>query len=68
MNKLAERLKHVRKEKGLSQNALAKLLNVTQPAVAKWESGTREPSLDDLISLANVLGETTDFLLGRKDF
>lgn len=68
MNKLAEQLKRVRNEKGLSQKALAKLLNVTQPAVAKWESGTREPSLDDLIRIADILGETIDFLLGRKDF
>lgn len=68
MNKLAEQLKRVRNEKGLSQKALAKLLNVTQPAVAKWESGTREPSLDDLIKIADILGETIDFLLGRKDF
>lgn len=68
MNKLAERLKTIRKAKGLSQKDLSRLLNVSQPAIAKWESGSREPCLDDLIKLADILGESTDFLLGRKDF
>lgn len=67
MNKLAERLKYLRNEKGLSQKELANLLNVSQPAIAKWEAGTREPSLNDLIALADVFNETTDFLLGRKE-
>lgn len=68
MNKLAERLKQTRKVKGLSQKEMAKLINVSQSTIAKWESGTREPSLDDLILLANILGESTDFLLGRSDY
>ena len=68
MNKLAERLKQTRKVKGLSQKEMAKLINVSQSTIAKWESGTREPSLDDLILLANLLGESTDFLLGRSDY
>lgn len=35
----AERLKQIRKEKGLSQEDLAELLDVSRQAVSKWEQG-----------------------------
>ena len=38
-----ERLKELRKEKGLTQNDLAKVLNVTQDSISLWEKNKRLP-------------------------
>ena len=54
-------------EKGLSQQELAQIFNVTQSTVAKWESGDREPNFSILIELANYFEVSTDMLLGLKD-
>ena len=67
MNKFNEVLKELRIEKGLSQQQFAQELNVTQPAVAKWESGERIPSLDLLIDIRNYFGCTLDYLVGLED-
>lgn len=59
------RLKELRITKGYSQERLAKTLNVSRSTVAMWE--TRKNSIDDdmLIRLADLLGCSTDYLLGR---
>nr|WP_297280253.1 helix-turn-helix domain-containing protein [uncultured Butyricicoccus sp.] len=57
----------LRKEHGLSQQALANLLNVNQTAVSQWERGATIPSatvMNDLCKLWNV---TPDYLLGISD-
>jgi DNA-binding XRE family transcriptional regulator len=66
-NKFNEKLKELRKEIQLLQKQLASDLGVTQVCVAKWETGTREPSLDMLIKLAKYFNVTTDYLLGLED-
>ena len=68
MNKIASRLKYLRELKGMSQNDLAKALNVTQSTIAKWETGAREPNADNIIKIAKIFNETTDFLLGANDY
>ena len=53
----SEKLQILRKNKGLTQEALADKLNVSRQAVAKWESGQAYPDLDELIEFrleANV--------------
>ena len=57
-------LKECRKAKGMSQATLSRLLGVTQQAVGKWETGRSNPDPDMLVRLAEVLGTTTDYLLG----
>lgn len=49
-------IKEYRTRKGLSQDALAKLMGTTQAAVAMWETGARMPRADKLPKLAEVLG------------
>lgn len=66
-NTFYKQLKEMREEKGFSQRKLASELEVTQACIAKWETGNREPSLDDLIKIARYFGVTTDFLLGLED-
>lgn len=63
-NRFAETLKAVRTSAGLNQLALAKLLGIAQPAVARYESGVREPDLDDLMTIAEKLNTTPNDLLG----
>ncbi len=63
-NRFAANLKALRTGAGLNQHALAKLLGIAQPAVARYESGVREPDLDDLMSIADKLNTTPNDLLG----
>ena len=44
-----------RKERGLSQAELAKLVGTTQSAIARLESGGRPPRIDTLLRIANAL-------------
>lgn len=63
-----DNLKEIRSKKALSQDDLAKQLFVSRQTVSRWESGDRSPDLDTLIKLANVLGVSTDELLGAGSF
>ena len=60
----SERLKMLRKEKGLSQQELADMLCVVRQTVSKWEKGLSLPDADMLIKLANALGISVNELLG----
>lgn len=62
-----ERLKLLREEKGLSQKALGKLLNLSQSAIAYYETGDKEPTQETLHRLADYFGVSVDYLLGRTD-
>ena len=56
-----------RKAKGLTQEQLAKLLGVTQGAVAQWENGLTHPAFNMLPRLAAALGVTVDELIGKEE-
>lgn len=58
-----ENLKNLRKSKGLSQTALAKLLGVDQRTVSAWENGVCEPSFELLARLCEIFEETFDGIL-----
>jgi transcriptional regulator with XRE-family HTH domain len=55
-----------RKAKGMTQEQLAKLLGVTQGAVAQWENGLTHPAFNMLPRLAAALGVTVDELIGKE--
>lgn len=57
------RIQQLRKEKGLSQEALAEALHVSRQAVSKWENGLAEPEVDKIILMSDFFGVTTDYLL-----
>ena len=61
------RIKHQRKEKNLSQRALANLIGASNKAVNFWETGKVEPSAKFICALADVFECTADYLLGRED-
>ena len=58
-----ERLKQLRKEKGLKQVTLAESLGVSKGTVAMWETGKREPSLEKVGEISDLLGVSTDYLI-----
>ena len=59
----AETLKKMRIEKGLSQQALADVMLVTRPTVARWETGIRLPDAVMISRLAEVLNVNVQLLL-----
>ena len=59
MNKIRE----LRKEKKLSQKELGELIHVAPNTIAGYESGIREPNLEKLQKLADVLGVTVDEII-----
>lgn len=61
------RLKELRTEKGLKQDEMAKMLDVTTNHYQKIEYGKVNISISALDLLANLFGVTTDYLLGRSD-
>jgi transcriptional regulator with XRE-family HTH domain len=62
----SEKLKHFRREKNLSQEQLAELLNVSRQAVSKWEQDNGYPETEKLIQLAQKLDISLDELLLDK--
>lgn len=62
---LGERIRQLRRERGLTQAQLAAALNVTKNAVTNWESGASRPDLSLLPLLCAQLGISCDELLGR---
>jgi transcriptional regulator with XRE-family HTH domain len=64
---IANNIKKYRKKKGLSQDKLAKLADVTHTTLVKLESGANNnPTVKTLNRLANSLGVSLDELAGRK--
>jgi ribosome-binding protein aMBF1 (putative translation factor) len=53
---VALRLVEYRAENGLSQSALARQLQMQQPAIARLEAGDHNPSVDTLMRLSQGLG------------
>lgn len=60
---LKEKLVALRKEKGLTQSAVAEKLDVSRQAISRWESGIALPSTDNLKSLSALYGVPVDYLL-----
>ena len=60
-----ENLKILRRQQGLSQQALADRLHVVRQTISKWERGTSVPDADLLIRLAEELDTTVAGLLGE---
>jgi tellurite methyltransferase len=67
-NILAGNIARFRKEKGLTQEELAKKLNLTYQAVSKWETGVSMPDIATLPKLAAELNVSVDKLLGYSAF
>ncbi|AGK96601.1 helix-turn-helix domain-containing protein [Clostridium pasteurianum] len=61
------RIRELRKKKGLTQVDLAKLLNVSDRTIGFYENEQRDPDTTTLKKLADFFDVTIDYLLGRTD-
>ena len=64
---IAERIQHLRRARGLTQEELGDRLQVSRQAVSKWESGQAAPDLDKVLALCELFGVSTDYLLKGGD-
>lgn len=64
---VSKQLIHLRNLKGISQEELASLMNVTRQAVSKWETDQTLPDSEKIIRLSEIFGVTTDYLLKGKE-
>ncbi len=62
----ASRLKTIRKDHSMTQQELADKSGLSRSSINTWESGRSLPLPDGLCALANALGCSTDYLLGRE--
>lgn len=67
MDTFGTRLRDCRKEKGLSQNELAKALETNHSVIGKYERDEVKPSIDVVKKLAAMLGTTSAYMLGETD-
>lgn len=67
LDTFAKRLFSVREEKGLSQSELAKQLGIPKSSLCFYEKGKALPSLDKAYELAEKLGVSIDYLVGRDE-
>ena len=61
-----QRFSRFRKAKGLTQDDIANKVNVSSQAVSKWENDINMPDVGILLYLGDILGVTTDELLGKE--
>lgn len=60
---LGQRLQDLRKQAGLSQEALSEKMAVTRQTISKWELDQSTPDANYLIQLSDLFSVTTDYLL-----
>ena len=63
----SENLNLLLKQRNLSALALAKAIEVPKSIVYEWKNGQREPSIDNLLKLADFFGVSLEYLTGRPE-
>lgn len=64
---VVQRMKLIRKERGLSQEAIADVLQTTQQQYSRYENGENEFPVRHVVSLCRFYGVSADWLLGLID-
>lgn len=62
-----ERLRDLRKEKGLSAKALGKLVGVSDATIINWENNVNDILGENLVAISKFFDVSTDYLLGLSD-
>lgn len=64
---IGERLRTLRKSKGVTQKSIAEAVSIAEVSYQRYEYGTVRPSLDMLCALADYFDVSLDYLCGRSD-
>ncbi len=64
---ISQVIKRLRKEKNITQEDLARVLNVTYQSVSRWENDLAYPDVELIPLIANYFGITTDVLFGTDE-
>ena len=67
MQKFSDRLISLRKERGMTQEELAKAINKKRSTLSGYETEGKEPDLELVCFLAKYFGVSTDYLLGYSE-
>lgn len=67
MGKFGDRLREVRFYRDITQEQLSEMADITRTMVGRYETTDQLPALDTLVRIADALGTSTDYLLGRTD-
>lgn len=65
---LGKRIKSLRKQNGMTQEELGKLINVTKVSICCYEKETRVPTLETLLALADVFKVDINYFLGSDEY
>lgn len=65
MSLFIENLIKLRKSRKLSQDDIAERLGISRPAYGRYEQGSAEPTINNLIVLAEMFDVSVDFLVGK---
>lgn len=65
---LGKRIKSLRKERGLTQEELGKIINVTKVSICCYENETRVPTLKTLLALAEAFDVNINYFLGNDTY
>lgn len=62
-----ERFNELLKSRGINAVTLAKEIGVPKSIVYEWRSGARDPSLENMLRVADYFGVSLEYLTGRED-
>ena len=68
METFSKRILELRKQAGYTQSQIASVLNIKQPSDIRYENSGAEPTLANLVKLADLYDVSVDYLLGREDY
>ena len=68
MEIFTKNLMEQRKLNKLTQRKVANILGISQPSYIRYENGSAEPTLENLVKLADLFDVSVDYLLGRKEY
>ena len=64
--KLHEKIYQLRKQTGMSQEEVADRLNISRQALSRWENGTAQPAVNNIVEISKLFQVTTDYLLNDE--
>ena len=68
MEVFGKNLIELRKLNNMTQRQVAEKLGIAQPSYIRYENGKAEPSLENLVKIADIFDVSIDYLCGRKDY